>query len=94
MNMGSFRSSPNVTRKFCRVCGTSLFFAEDGWEIIPEDKTVRMTNMYHREFRGKSGKKVDVSVWSMDVAEVKKWVEIGEDKFDDMTEGGHLLSRG
>src|SRR5271154_6776875 len=32
MNLGTFRSSEFATRKFCRVCGTSVFSPEDGWE--------------------------------------------------------------
>jgi len=90
MNMGTFRSSPEVTRKFCRVCGTSLFSPEDGWEVVPENQEVSMTNMYHREYRGKAGKTVDVSLGAMDAGEAKKWVEVVE--HDNTVEDSHSVS--
>jgi hypothetical protein len=93
MNMGTYRSSPEVTRKFCRVCGTSLFSPDDGWEVVPENLEVSMTNMYHREYRGIPGRTVDVSVGAMDSEDAKKWVEVVEHIFlDDTVEGGHVVS--
>jgi hypothetical protein len=93
MNMGTYRSSDSVTRKFCRVCGTSLFSPEDNWEIVPEDTSVSITNMYNRELKGHEGKMVDVSVAAMDDEDAKKWVEIEEHIFlDDTIGGGHYLA--
>ena len=89
MNTGTFRSSENVTRKFCRVCGTSLFSPEDGWAIEAEDKD-DMASMYNREWKGKEGKTVDVSVGAMDAVDAKKWVEIVEHIYlEDTVDGGH-----
>ena len=82
MNLGTYRSSQNLTRKFCRVCGTSLFCAEDGWEVVPEDK--RVSNLlYNREINGKEGRVVDVAVGAIDDVDVKKYVEIVEHIFMD-----------
>src|SRR5277367_1058190 len=89
MNTGTYRSSEHVTRKFCRVCGTSLFSPEDGWEKEGEDKE-DMGSMYNREWRGKEGKMVDVSVGAMDGVDAKKWVEVVEHIYlEDMVDGGH-----
>ena len=93
MNTGTYRSSEHVTRKFCRVCGTSLFSSEDGWEVDVEDKEVSITNMYNRELHGKKGKTVDISVAAMEVKDAKEWVEIVEHVFlDDTVDGGHWLA--
>jgi hypothetical protein len=70
-----------------------LFSPEDGWEVVPEDQEVSMTNMYHREYRGKAGKTVDVSLGAMDSGEAKKWVEVVDHVFlDDTVEESHLVS--
>jgi len=54
-----------------------------------------MTNMYHREYQGKAGMTVDVSVAAMDPAAVKKWVEVKEHIFlDDTIDGGAVMSAG
>jgi hypothetical protein len=88
MNIGRYRSSEHVTRKFCRVCGTSLFSPEDGWEVDIEDKEVSIT-MYNGELHGKKGKTVKVSVAAMGVKDAKEWVEIVEHMFlDDTVDGG------
>jgi hypothetical protein len=90
MNTGTYWSSEHVTRKFCRVFGTSLFSPEDGWEVDVEHKEVRITNMYNRELHGKKGKTVKVSVAAMEVKDAKEWVEIVEHMFlDDTVDGGH-----
>jgi hypothetical protein len=80
MNLGTYRSSENITRTFCRVCGTSLFCAEDGWKVIPEDKSVS-NQLYNREIKGKEGRVVDVAVGAIDDADVRKHVEIVEHIF-------------
>jgi hypothetical protein len=90
LNTGTYRSSEHVTRKFCRVCGTSLFSPEDGSEVDVEDKEVSITNMYNQELRGKKGKTVDVSVAAIGVKAAKEWVEITEHMFLDATmDEGH-----
>lgn len=82
MNLGTYRSDKNATRKFCRVCGTSLFCAEDGWAIIPEDKSVSNL-LYNREIMGKEGRTIDVAIGAIDDADVKKYVHIVEHTFMD-----------
>ena len=62
-----------MTRKFCRVCGTSLFIAEDGWEVVPEDRSVSNIK-YNREIQGKQGKIVRVAVATIDVEDFTEWV--------------------
>ena len=54
-----------------------MFSTEDGWEIEAEDKD-DLASMYNREWKGKEGKTVDVSVAAMDAADAKKWVEVVE----------------
>ena len=73
MNIGTYRTSPTMTRKFCRVCGTSLFIAEDGWEVVPEDRSVSNIK-YNREIQGKQGKIVRVAVATIDVEDFTEWV--------------------
>jgi hypothetical protein len=93
MNMGTYRSSETVTRQFCRVCGTSLFSPEDGWAIDHENKDVSMTNMYNRQWHGKPGKTVDVSVGTMDNKAAKRWIEVVQHIYlDDTLDGGHWIS--
>lgn len=92
MNMGTFRSSGNVTWKFCRVCGTSLFSPEDGWEADVDDKEVSVTNMYNRELHGRGGKTVDVSVAAINNKDAKRWIEVVEHIFlDDALDGVNWL---
>ena len=89
MNTGTYRSSKYATRKFCRVCGTSLISPEDGWEQEVEDKE-DLAGLYNREWRGKDGKTVDVSVGAMDAVDAKKWVEVVEHIYlEDTVDGGH-----
>jgi hypothetical protein len=95
MNMGTYRSSEGATRKFCRVCGTSLFSPDDGWELEPENKEVNPTNMYNREWKGNPGKTIDISVGAMEHLEAKKWVEVVEHIYmEDTLDGGHWISLG
>ena len=92
MNMGTFRSSQFATRKFCRVCGTSLFSPEDGLEVDLEDKD-DLASMYNREWKGKKGKTIDVSVGAMDAADAFKWIEVVEHIYlEDTADGGHWNS--
>jgi hypothetical protein len=95
MNMGSYRIDPisGRCRKFCRVCGTSLFITEEGWDVVPEDLTkVDIESMYNREFNGKDGWAVDVSVGAMDVFKAKDLVEIVEHIYlDDTIDGRHAF---
>jgi len=69
-----------------------LFSPEDGWEADVGDKEVSVTNMYNREFHGKCGKTVDVSVATMNNKDAKRWVEVVEHIFlDDALDGGHWV---
>lgn len=70
----------NLTRKFCRVCGTSLFCAKDGWEVVREDRSVSNL-LYNPEIEGKEGQFVDVAIGALDDADVRKYVEIVEHIF-------------
>lgn len=93
MNTGTYRSSENATRQFCRVCGTSLFSSEDIWRVEPENKEVSVSNMYNRETQGKQRTTVDVSVAAMDTHEVKEWVQILEHAFvEDAMDGGYSIT--
>jgi hypothetical protein len=92
MCTGTYRTSEQVTRKFCRVCGTSLFSPEDGWNIIPENTEVSNL-LYNREIHGKVGKTVDVSVAAMDIIAAKRFVEVVEHIFlEDTIDGGQWAS--
>lgn len=82
MNIGTYRSSETVTRKFCRTCGTSLFCAEDGWAIVPEDKSVGNL-WYNRRIKGKEGRLIDIAIGAIDDGDVKRHVEIVEHTFLD-----------
>ena len=54
-----------------------------------EDKE-DLAGMYNREWRGKEGKTVDVSVGAMDAVDAKKWVEVVEHIYlEDTVDGGH-----
>lgn len=49
-----------------------------------------MGSMYNREWKGKEGKTVDVSVGAMDDVDAKKWVEVVEHIYlEDTVDGGH-----
>lgn len=93
MCTGTYRTSQSVTRKFCRVCGTSLFTAEDGWNIVPENTEVSNL-LYNREIYGKEGKSVDVSVAAMDVVAARRSVEVVEHIYLEDTIDVEQLSHG
>jgi len=79
-------------RKFCRVCGTSLFVMDLGWEVVPEDTEVQVDNMYNRMFQGKVGMTVDVSVGAMDIVRARNLVEVVEHTYlDDTIDGRHAF---
>ena len=95
MNMGSYRidEREGKYRKFCRVCGTNLFVVEAGWEVVPEDtNTVDVESMYNREFVGRQGVTVDVSVGAMDPVKAKDMIEVVEHTYlDDTLDARHAF---
>jgi len=95
MNMGSYRLSATSgrARKFCRVCGTSLFITPMGWDSPPASTEMTPENMFNREFEGNPGLTIDVSVGAMDVAHATEWVEITQHVFlNDSMDAKHAFS--
>jgi len=65
---------------------------EKGWEVMPDTTEVRAENMYNREFIGKEGMTVDVSVGAMDLVKANDLIEVVEHTYlDDTVDGRHAF---